>query len=772
DRLKEKAKGYLQAQPVKFLENKGQMMDVNSKPVPFVLFKAEAPGMNVYITEKGLMYVFVKAEEEEHEREREKEKEREKGMLAGPEEENVKMEMAWVNVNLEGANIQRNNIIKEGQSTEHFNYFYSHCPNGIYDVYQYDKITIKDVYPGIDWVFYNSQKTGMKYDFVVHPGAEASQIKLIYEGEKPLKMEEDGSISIKTKLGTLTEAKPYTYEEGNNNEIQSNYKLTTINKNKTLLEFDLANHNTNNTLIIDPQLNWGTFFGGNALDGPQTIETDNSGNVYVAGYVNSPNFPIQMLIGAYNQTILGAGTNGDAFLIKFSNSGLLLWSTFYGGATADEARSLAIDGGNNVYMAGRTAGSFPTQTMLGAYNDLSYNGGFYDAFLVKFNSSGQRVWATYYGGSNTDDAYSLGIDGNNNVYMGGVTQSNNFPVQNLGGAYNDPSFNGGADAFISKFLTTGSLNWSTYYGGTGADACLSLTIDSNNNIYIAGNTDGGFPTFVLIGAYNDATFNGSWSDGFIVKFLNNGSLNWSTYFGGNLIDMPISIACDFANNLYLVGYTNSTSAFPIQNLAGAYNVPFFTGVRNAFITRFNITGALVWSTYYGGVYQDLNTYDNLAIDNCGNVYLAFYSYGLTDPTQMWQSSCGGYNDISFNGGTTDNFLVRFSQTGSLTWATYIAGDGNDHRSPIALDNSDNLFISGEWGYVVNNATYPLANPGGGAYYDPTFNGTIEDGFIMKFTPIPPTYAQSQTNPSACNCNGLATISVTCGEAPYTYQWSN
>ncbi|MFO0320908.1 MAG: hypothetical protein ACK504_00590, partial [Bacteroidota bacterium] len=247
---KKRVSASMSNRPVKFLENKGQMMDTDNKPVPFVLFKAEAPGMNVYVTEKGLTYVFVKAEEEEHEREREKEKEHKKGMLAGPEEEKIKMEMAWVNVNLEGANIQRSNIVKEGQSAEHFNYFYGHCPKGIYDVYQYDKITIKDVYPGIDWVLYNSDKKGMKYDFVVHPGADASQIKLIYEGDKPLKLNDDGSISIKTKLGKLTEAKPYTFDEGNANEIESNYKLTTISKNKTLLEFNLANHNPNNKLII------------------------------------------------------------------------------------------------------------------------------------------------------------------------------------------------------------------------------------------------------------------------------------------------------------------------------------------------------------------------------------------------------------------------------------------------------------------------------------------------------------------------------------------
>jgi hypothetical protein len=108
-------------------------------------------------------------------------------------------------------------------------------------------------------VLYNSQKGGMKYDFVVHPGADASQIKMLYEGENALKLKEDGSVDMQTQLGMFSEAKPYSYQEGSANEIKSAYKLTPINKNKTRLEFNLAQHNPNNTLIIDPQL-VGYFF--------------------------------------------------------------------------------------------------------------------------------------------------------------------------------------------------------------------------------------------------------------------------------------------------------------------------------------------------------------------------------------------------------------------------------------------------------------------------------------------------------------------------------
>ncbi|MFO0478715.1 MAG: hypothetical protein ACK50L_08090, partial [Bacteroidota bacterium] len=237
-------------QNVSFLENKGQMMDTEGKPVPFVLFKAEAPGMNVYITEKGLTYVFVKIEEDENEEEREREHEKEKKkdkdkdkhqnlMMPGKHEEKMKAEMAWIHVNLKGATIKRENIIKEEQSAEHFNYFYGHCPDGIYDVYQYKKLTIKNVYPNIDWVFYNSQKGGMKYDFIVHPGANPNDIKLIYESEKPLDLDKNGNLQLKTKLGTLTENAPYSYIKETTTEVKSSFKTTNLNKHEVEVAFNI-----------------------------------------------------------------------------------------------------------------------------------------------------------------------------------------------------------------------------------------------------------------------------------------------------------------------------------------------------------------------------------------------------------------------------------------------------------------------------------------------------------------------------------------------------
>ncbi|MFN7913171.1 MAG: SBBP repeat-containing protein, partial [Bacteroidota bacterium] len=784
--LKEKVKGYLAAQPVKFLENKGQMMDMNNKPVPFVLFKAEAPGMNVYITEKGLTYVFVKAEEEEHEREREKEKEREKGMPTGPEEENMKMEMAWVNVNLEGANIQRSNIVKEGQSTEHFNYFYGHCPEGIYDVYQYDKITIKEVYPGIDWVLYNSQKGGMKYDFVVHPGADASQIKMLYEGENALQLKEDGSIDMQTQLGMFSEAKPYSYQEGGVNEIKSAYKLTTINKHQTRLQFNLGQHNQNSTLIIDPQLVWSTYYGGsNGFGDASTgLASDLAGNIFATGFTSATNFPV-LNAGTYFQASAGSL---DAFILKFNNNGVLLWGTYYGGSSYDQGMDIACDNNGNVFVIGYTESTnFPVFNPAGGAYFQGANAGGADGFILKFNNSGLRLWATYYGGSISaffggpyTCPISLTCDNSGNVFVTGETTVTNLPVFNPGGgAYFQGLFGGGnTDAFILKFSNSGVRLWATYYGGSGfgiagSDGGYSIDCDNSGNVFVGGSTRSTSFPVLNAGTFFQGTIVGWGENAIILKFNNSGVRQWATYYGGFGAQCT-GIACDNSGNVFAVGFISGTGFSFFNPGGGAYFQGTLGGLQDVFIVKFDNTGNCLWSTYYGGSGQDFSSFStggshSIAFDACQNVYIVITTGSTNMPTQSYQAGCGGFNFNTLIAGASRNvFLLKFTNTGQLLWATYIGPHATSNFSnSLVCDINNNIFLSG---YVFNNG-YPTANPGSGAYYNGALNGS-QDAYFMKFAPIPPTYQKTQTNPTSCNCNGVATISVTCGEAPYTYQWSN
>ena len=758
-------------QNVNFLENKGQMMDTEGKPVPFVLFKAEAPGMNVYITEKGLTYVFVKLEEDEEEEKGERKPGKHQDlMMPGKHEENMKAEMAWINVNLKDANIKRENIIKEEQSAEHFNYFYGHCPEGIYDVYQYKKLTIKNVYPNIDWVFYNSQKGGMKYDFIVHPGANPNDIKLIYESEKPLDLDKKGNLQLKTKLGTLTENAPYSYLKETNTEVKSSFKTTSINKHEVEVAFNI-NQNTytqNSTLVIDPQLVWGTFYGGSDLDGPMSIDTDNNGNVFLTGYVSSTNLPLQNA-GTFFQSI-NISVNVTAFVLKFSNNGVLLWATYYGGWGEERGNFICTDFNGNVFITG-SAGSpdFPVQNA-GTYFQSTLNGG--DAFILKFDNNGNRLWATYYGGSSGDFGNSICTDNNGNVFVTGITRSTDFPVQDAG-TFFQGTLNGDSDAFILKFDNNGNRLWATYYGGSGFEKSSSICTDANGNVFMSGFTDSADFPVQDAGTYFQGTLNGD-ADIFILKFDNNGTRLWATFYGGSDYDADSSICTDTNGNVFIAGYTNSID-LPVQNAGTFFQGTYGGGNTDGFILKFSSNGTRLWATYFGDAAAELILNDLIAIDQCDNVYVACKTGSTTFPHLINSSNCAYYDNSSSSGlFTSDIIIARFTNAGSLTWCSYLGGDGADLTTGIAVDRNNNLFITGEWGTsntVINNASYPLTNPGMGAYFDNTFNGK-DDGYIVKFTPSPIGFTSSSVLPT-CICDGSATFSITtCGEAPYNYVWSD
>ena len=153
--------------------------------------------------------------------------------------------------------------------------------------------------------------------------------------------------------------------------------------------------------------------------------------------------------------------------------------------------------------------------MAGAYNQTAFGGGTDDAFILKFSSSGVRNWATYYGGNNFDFGYSIHSD-STSVWITGVTSSNNFPLQTLSGAYNQTTLGGGTDAFIIKLNTSGIINWSTYYGGSGDDHGSSIHTDGTN-VWATGNSNSSdLPLQNLTGAYNQ-TANAGNTDAYILK---------------------------------------------------------------------------------------------------------------------------------------------------------------------------------------------------------------------------------------------------------------
>ncbi|MBI2268884.1 MAG: SBBP repeat-containing protein [Bacteroidetes bacterium] len=784
--LLKEAKQRIKNNGIRFRENKGQLSDMNGKPVPFVLFSAKTPGVNVYVTESGLTYQTIKKTTEEN-----SPKENSSDRInPSREQTNSKTEWERFDVELKGAKIRSENMIREGQSEADLNFFYPNCPHGVYGVKEYDKITIKDIYPGIDWVLYNSTETGFKYDFVVHPGADCDQIALVYITKHLLQINSNGQIEVQTAYGEIIENAPVSYQRNRN--IGSAFKITGRSEIRkkgdngyaTQISIGLNKNQIDpkEELIIDPQLAWSTLYGGDDTDFGMSIDTDQNGNVFIAGMIESNlpgTFPLYNSGSSFFQGSHSGGVH-DLFILKFTNTGALAWATYYGGSEQDETAFITTDNFNNIFITGYTySPDFPVQSSAGAYNQPvnSNSPASADGFILKFNNSGTRLWATFYGGSGFDWTSGIAVNNSGDIYITGYTTSNNFPTFNpLNGSYFQGAPVNTGYLFILKFTSSGVRSWATCYGGTSYNTGASITCDNSGNIYVTGRSPG-FP--VINNTSNPSIYSqapGGGMDAFILKFNSGGNLMWATNYGGSDDEWGLTIKADNSGNVFVCGETKSAD-FPVKN-AGTFYQGNNAGGYDAFILKFDNNGNLVWASYFGGNADEswslFGIYDNLEIDNCGNVYMSMISGSSNLVLQ--NNISGSYFDKSFNG-NFDVVLLMFSNTGNLLWSTFWGGANHDLWRGVALDNNDNLYITGSFNpFNVSSASYPLLNPGGTYYFDGNFGSTIfnsEDIYLAKFSKCAPQYQQSQTDPISCQvCNGTASVTVNCGIPDFTYKWSD
>ncbi|MBN4061789.1 hypothetical protein JYU20_01155 [Bacteroidales bacterium AH-315-I05] len=413
-----------------FIENKGQFADEKGVLLKNALFKLEQGNTIIYITEWGLTYFFLNRDE--------------KGATISELPDTVRREnlpptiVHWerIDMELEGALINKKNITLEGESADYINYYYPHCPDGVLGVHTYQRVTIKEVYPGIDWIIYidKKEKDGVsspwiKYDFVVHPGADYRHILWKYYGVESLEIHErENSLGIMGEMASIEDAGLMGYV--GKEEVGMKFKKIDTRK----YGFDIPEgYDNTKPLIIDPALMWSTYYGGTSVCCGATTNDDNGWgivsdgtNVFVTGNSNTDNLSLQNPGGGayYDGTFNGGvGAGGDVVIFQFNTSGVRQWATFYGGSSNDDGHDIDVCG-SNVFVTGYTASTnFPTfNPGGGAYFDNTRSGSS-DLFILKFNTSGVRQWATYYGGSNNEySPHSISCDGTN-VWATGYTNS-------------------------------------------------------------------------------------------------------------------------------------------------------------------------------------------------------------------------------------------------------------------------------------------------------------------------------------------------------------
>jgi hypothetical protein len=315
------------------------------------------------------------------------------------------------------------------------------------------------------------------------------------------------------------------------------------------------------------------------------------------------------LSGAYFDNTLAAvsGTAIDQFIVKLSANGQnSLWATYYGANGNDQAKAITIspvDG--DIYVGGFGGSGFPLQTLSGAYNGSATSGG----SVIKFNSTGTRIWATILGSRVEEFA----VDANNDVVAVGTTGSG-LPVQN---GYGNATFAGGqSDGFVTKFDGNSmAIVWSTYYGGDGWDVCWDIVaVQEGADIfyYVVGLTNSSSTVPIPLvqpgfGEYYQGANAGLYEDGFIAQFHSTGPLFWSTYMGGSDLDNFYGVTADSDDNIYVTGYTYSSNfPLPVTNAANAFVVSSLQGNCDALDICFHHGDhGYVWGSYHGGGWAEI-----------------------------------------------------------------------------------------------------------------------------------------------------------------------
>jgi hypothetical protein len=563
----------------------------------------------------------------------------------------------------------------------------------------FSRVRYRDLYPGIDLLFYGTPGQ-LEFDLVVAPAADPSRIVLSFRGTRRIRTE-DGDLVLDVGIGELRQLSPRIFQErdGARKQISGRYRVLPDGR----VTIDVAGYDRSKPLVIDPVIKYSALLGGSAVDYPSAVAVDSTGSVYVTGRTSSSDFPTSA--GSLRSSV-GSGTQ-KVFVAKLAPDGKsLIYCTYFGGSGDDAAVGIAVDSSGNAFIAGNTA-SWDFPVTAGAYRSSGRG-----VFVTKLNSSGTALlYSTLIAGpSGATVATAMAADASGNVYVAGSTFADDFPC--TAGALQSTKRSNN-DAFIAKLNSFGSgLAYATFLGGSSTDYAVGLSVDDSGNAYVAGITySPDFPT--TAGALKSA-FGGD-HDTFVSKLNPAGTaLVYSTFLGGSQADEGSAIAVDHAGYAYVAGRTWS-SDFPVSPNA------FLGSLRccgsAAFVSKLHPDGsALDYSTYFGPLgtlRSDISV--RLALDSAGTAYIA----GATAVPILTTNDAVQHLPI----GLPDSFVVALGPYGdTLTYSTYVGGNGPDNVTGIAVDQSNAVYVTGS----TSSTSFPVTS---GAFRAPKYGAG--DAFVVK-----------------------------------------
>jgi len=582
----------------------------------------------------------------------------------------------------------------------------------------FERIRYARLYPGIDVVYYGNQQQ-LEFDLDVKPGAHPDAIRLQFAGVSKLSVDRKGDIVIGTGSGELRLRVPSVYQVvgGRRHSVKGSFKKLPSGE----IVFSPGSFDPTRDLIIDPTLTSSTFLGGGTdATFPQAIAAS-SNNVYIAGYTYAADF------STASSAQPGYKGGADGFVSRLNSDGTaLLYSTYLGGTGDDSLFGIAVDGTGAAWVVGYSDSiDFPT---LSPYQ--STLGGSFDVIVAKLSASGTLLFSSYLGGPSYDYGSSIALDPSGNAYLTGYTATGFPTTPNVVATANQ----GGTDAFVVKFSSSGSLVYSTYLGGAGTDYAYAIATDATGNAYVAGAT------------FSNLGFHGAPSGGAQASYVNQGdafiaklnptasAILYFTYLGGSQFDEATAIAVDAPGNAYVGGQTSSLD-FPTT--PGAFQTAL-NGGTNGFVAKLNPAGSVfTYQTYFGSNRTD--SLHGLAVDANGNASLAGDTNGDLFPTanaiepvfpgpsasSIYQTANAGNTWTSFESGlrgtavsvspdpsssstfvvSTDAGLFQTTNGGAAWTLKNAAGLVKLSRSPVSTNTI----------YGVNGSAVYKSTDGGGSW---------------------------------------------------------
>ena len=364
--------------------------------------------------------------------------------------------------------------------------------------------------------------------------------------------------------------------------------------------------------------NWPVQFGSSKSDSANEIGVDSNGNIYVMGNTSG------------NLARTHAGEQ-DAFVKKLDSLGNEIWTKQFGSNKDDGAFGLSVDSDGNSYVVGET------------YGDLGgENAGEADAYVTKLDSSGNEIWMAQFGTSESDAAYAVSIDSDGNSYVVGKTYGD------LGGENA-----GDRDAFVTKLDSSGTRLWTHQFGTPKGDIANDISIDSDGNSYVTGNTKGD------LGGMNEE----GW-DAFVTKLDSSGNQLWMSQFG----DFTRGLSVDSDGNSYVVGETKG-------DLGGKNE-----GNVDAYVTKLDSLGKEVWAKQFGTSDNDYPS--DISIDSSGNVYVTGNTYRELGSDYV---------------GEADAYVTNLDSSGKELWTTQFGTSLFGGAYGISVDSKSNSYVVG-WAY--------------------------------------------------------------------------